>query len=113
MHELGIVCQIVKTIDEVKDEQGITDIEAIVLEIGEMSDIVPKFIEEAWKNVAPTTDYPNAKMEVEVIPAVARCTSCGYEDKVRNLDLTCPKCKGTDFKIISGREFMIKHIVAK
>ncbi len=113
MHELGIVLQIVKTVDEVKHEQNITDIDSIVLEIGEMSEIVPKFIEEAWKNVAPSTEYPNADMQVEVIPAIARCTSCGYEDKVRNLGINCPKCKGTDFKIISGREFMIKHIVAK
>lgn len=113
MHELGIVYQIVRTVDEVKDEQNLSEIESIVLQIGEMSDVVPRFIAEAWKNVAPTTDYPNAKFELEIIPAVARCTKCGNEDKVKNIGLTCSKCGSSDFKIISGREFMIKQIVAK
>lgn len=113
MHELGIVYQIVRTVDEVMAEQSLTDIESIVLQIGEMSDVVPRFIAEAWKNVAPTTNYPNAEFELEIIPAIAKCTGCGNEDKVKNIGLTCDKCGSSDFKIISGREFMIKQIVAK
>lgn len=113
MHELGIVYQIVKTVDEVMREQGLSEIESISLDIGEMSDVVPKFIAEAWQAVAPTTTYPNAKMDINVIEAIAKCTSCGNEDRVRTLGITCSKCGSTDFKIISGREFDIKQIVAK
>lgn len=113
MHELGIVYQIVKTVDEIKQEQNLESIEAITLQIGEMSDIVPKFIEEAWQATKPTTSYPDADMIVEVIPAMAECCGCGYTDKVRNIGLTCPHCSSPDFKIISGREFMIKEIIAK
>lgn len=113
MHELGIVYQIVKTIDEVVAEQDLTEVESVTLQIGEMSDVVPRFIVEAWQNVAPTTAYPNAKFELEIIPAVAKCTKCGKEDMVKNIGITCTSCGSTDFKIISGREFMIKQIIAK
>lgn len=113
MHELGIVYQVVKTIDQVKKEQGLTDIESITLEIGEMSDVVPKFIEEAWQAVKETTQYPNAKMIIEVIEARAKCKDCGHIVLVRNINFECPKCNSTQLEIISGREFDIKQIIAK
>lgn len=113
MHELGLVYQVVRTVDDVVKEQALSEVDEIVLEIGEMSDVVPKFIEEAWKATAPTTQYPNAKMTVEVIKAIARCNKCGSENEVRSINITCPVCDSADFTLLSGREFNIKHIVAK
>ncbi|MFR5876670.1 MAG: hydrogenase maturation nickel metallochaperone HypA [Eubacterium sp.] len=113
MHELGIVYQIVRTVDEIKREQFLSEIESITLEIGEMSDVVPKFISEAWQAVRETTDYPNAEMKIDIISAKARCKQCGYEELIRKIDFECPKCKSSEFEIISGREFIIKEIIAK
>lgn len=113
MHELGLVNQIVKTIDEVYDNKGLSEISRIVLNVGEMSDVVPEYIKEAWKYVAPSTRYPDAEMELNIIPAVAKCMSCNYEDSIRKFGLTCPKCNGESIKLISGREFFIKEISAK
>lgn len=113
MHELGIVTQVIKTVDDVMKENDLTELDTVVLEIGEMSDVVPSFIVEAWTALAPTTPYPNAKMDIEVIPAIAECQDCHHKDSVRNLNFTCPKCNSLNFKIISGREFEIKQIIAK
>lgn len=113
MHELGIVYQLMKTVDNIKIEQNVSEIESITLQIGEMTDIVSDFIKEAWKVSAPESDYKSTKLQVEMIPACAKCSDCGYENKVKNLGLVCPECGGSNFKIISGREFLIKEIVAK
>lgn len=113
MHELGIVYQLMKTVDNIKVEQNVSEIESVTLQIGEMTDIVPKFIEEAWKVSAPETEYKNTKLRIEIIPACAKCSDCGYEDKVKNFGLTCPECGSSKLKIISGREFLIKEISAK
>lgn len=113
MHELGLVYQVVKAVDEVKAEQNLTEIDAITLEVGEMTDIVPKYLKEAWEVARYSTDYPNAKMVVEVIEAQARCKSCGKTDFVRNIGFECPVCKSTDFEILCGKEFNIKSITAK
>lgn len=48
MHELGLVYQVVKTVDEVVKKNGLAEVDEIVLQVGEMSDVVPKFLEEAW-----------------------------------------------------------------
>lgn len=92
MHELGLVYQVVKTVDEVVKKNGLAEVDEIVLQVGEMSDVVPKFLEEAWAAAAPTTDYPSAKMTVEVMPALAKCLSCGYEGHVKTFALDCPHC---------------------
>ena len=113
MHELGLVYQVVKAVDEVKAEQNLTEVDAITLEVGEMTDVVPKYLEEAWEVSRHSTDYPNAKMIVEVIEAQARCKSCGKTDFVRNIGFECPVCNSTDFEILCGKEFNIKSITAK
>lgn len=113
MHELGLVFQIIGTVDEVKREQSLGEIDTITLEIGEMTDVVPRFIEEAWSVAKESTEYPNAKMVVEVIPARAKCKSCGEVHLAKDVLFECPKCNSTDFEIISGREFEIKNIIVK
>lgn len=113
MHELGLIYQVVKTVDSIKKEQDLVAVDSIILQIGEMSDVVPKFIEEAWQAAKETTDYISTELLVEIVPAVAKCMECGYEDGVKSFDLCCPKCSSQNLKIISGREFLIKEIVAK
>lgn len=113
MHELGIVYQVVKTIDEVKQEQGLTEISSITLEIGEMSDVIPKYIENAWNSIKESTQYPDAEFIIEIIRARAKCKNCGNIDYVKNLGIECPLCGSVDFEIISGKEFNIKEITAK
>lgn len=113
MHELSLVYQVVKTVEGVMEEQGLSELEQITLDIGEMTDVVPKFIEEAWLVAKESTKFPSAKMKINVITATAKCVDCGYTDNVLGFDYECPKCKSTNLKIISGREFEIKEIVAK
>lgn len=113
MHELGIVYQVIKTVEEVMAEQGLKELDSITLEIGEMRDIVPKFIEEAWQAVRQTTPYPDAELEIDIIPARARCKNCGAVRNVKQIDFECPLCKSDKLEIFSGREFNIKQITAK
>ena len=113
MHELGLVCQVVKTVDEVMAENNLTELDEIVLQVGEMSDVVPEFLEEAWQATAPTTEYPDAKMTVEVMPALAKCLDGGYEGHVKTFGPDCPIFSSDNLKIVSGKQFDIKEIVAK
>ena len=44
MHELGIIIHISKTLKEVAEENDVTKIGAVTLEIGEVSGIVPEYL---------------------------------------------------------------------
>ena len=48
MHELGVLCQIVKKVNRIAEEQKISHIKHITLEVGEASSFVPIFLEKLF-----------------------------------------------------------------
>lgn len=48
MHELGIIIHISKTLKEVAEENEVTKIGSVTLEIGEVSGIVPEYLLDCW-----------------------------------------------------------------
>ena len=49
MHELGIVVHISKTLEELAQENNITDIRRVTLQIGKVSGIVPVYLVDCWQ----------------------------------------------------------------
>ena len=48
MHELGVLCQIIKKVNRVAEEHNISQIKHITLEVGETSGFVPIFLEKLF-----------------------------------------------------------------
>ena len=112
MHELSICYQLAKTVEDIKKEQNLTQVDTIVLDVGEMSDILPDFLKECWLVARQETPFCDTKLDINIIAPVAKCLDCGKEDLVKNINLKCP-CGSMNFKIIKGKEFLIKEIIAK
>jgi hydrogenase nickel incorporation protein HypA/HybF len=112
VHELGVVIEVVKTVEDFARENGVTKIAALVLQIGELSSMVPHYIEACYPAAVDGTLLQDTRLEIEILPGNALCKKCG---KVFNLIANsgaCPLCSEKDFEILGGREFMIKEIVA-
>lgn len=113
MHELGIVYEVVKVVDEVVKENNIKKVEKIILEVGQLSMAIPRFLEECYPAAVDGTDYEETKLEIEILTAEAQCQHCGNIYAVVDENKVCPKCKTEgQYHIISGQEFNIKEIVA-
>lgn len=110
MHELGVISAMVKTIEDIITEQGYTQVHKLVLEIGELSGIVPHFMETCYPAAVYKTFMENSVLEMEIIPGLVRCKACGKEFNAVAQDLTCPQCDGQDLEILSGNDIMIKEI---
>jgi len=110
MHELGIVMEIVRVVDELAKEQGITVVEAIVLQIGELSPVVPKYIEECYPAAVDGTFMENTKLEIEIMPGNGICKDCETVFNVLKNSGKCPRCGSKNFETLSGRDFYIKEI---
>lgn len=110
MHELGIVMEIVKVVDELAKEQGITAVDTIVLQIGELSPVVPLYIEECFPAAIDGTFMEDTKLEIEIMPGNAMCNSCETVFNVMKNKGVCPNCGSKSFDILSGRDFYIKEI---
>lgn len=112
MHELGIVYQVIKVVDKFVKENKITRVEKIVLEIGQLSQAIPRFIEECYPAAVDETAYENTKLEIITIEALAECRDCGEVYNIIKNRKVCPKCSSENFILISGEEFNIKEVLA-
>lgn len=112
MHELGIVYEVIKVVDNFVKENSISRVEKIVLEIGQLSQAIPRFIEECYPAAVDNTQYADTKLEIIVLAANAECRDCGEIFNIVEHRKVCPKCSAEKFNLISGDEFNIKEVVA-
>ncbi len=112
MHELGVVIEVVKTVEEFVRANGLSTVDTIVLQIGELSSMIPKYIEDCFPVAVSETMLEATKLRIEVLPGNARCTSCGKVYGVLANEGRCPACGARGGELLSGKEFLIKEIVA-
>ncbi len=112
LHELGVVIEVVKTVEKIAVEQNLTKIDSLVLQIGELSSMIPKYIEECYPAAVDGTVLEDTKLKIEVLPGNALCNKCSKVYNLLQNGKKCPKCGNSDFHLLGGREFMIKEIVA-
>jgi len=112
LHELGVVIEVVKTVENFAKKNGVTKIDTIVLQIGELSSMIPRYIEACYPVAVDGTLMQETKLKIEILPGNAICKKC---DKVFNLIENkgkCPNCTSKDWELLCGKEFMIKEIIA-
>ena len=65
MHELGIVYEVIRVVDNFVKENQLTKVDKIVLEVGQLSQAIPRFLEECYPAAVDGTDYVDTKLEIE------------------------------------------------
>lgn len=113
MHELGIVIQIVKQLENYMTVNDIDQIETVVLEIGALSSVYPKYIKDVYPIAIENSRLKNTKLEIEISPGIGKCNACGFVYDLVENNNHCPRCSESSFTIIRGREFLIKEIVVR
>ena len=112
MHELGIVAEIVRVVEKLAQEQQLTTIDTLVLQIGELSSVVPYYVEQCYPAAAYGTMLEKTKLRMEVLPGNGRCRACGQVYNLLANRRKCPACGAVDAEVLGGREFLIKEIIA-
>lgn len=112
MHELGVVIEVVKTVENFATKNGVEKIDKVVLQIGELSSMIPKYIESCYPAAVDGTMMEKTKLEIEILPGNGMCPKCNNVFNFIQSKGICPKCNNKDIEIISGKEFMIKEILA-
>jgi hydrogenase nickel incorporation protein HypA/HybF len=112
LHEIGVVVEVIRTVESFAKKNGVTKIDTVVLQIGELSSMIPKYIEECYPAAVDGTMMQDTKLKIEILPGNGICHKC---NKVFNLienNNRCPNCASNDWEILCGKEFMIKEIIA-
>ena len=114
MHELGIVVHISKTLEELAQENNITDIRRVTLQIGKVSGIVPEYLVDWWKYYKKKVPLiENSTLEYEWIEAITICNECEKTYDTIQYGRECPYCKSEHTVLLQGNECLIKEIEAE
>nr|WP_316620890.1 hydrogenase maturation nickel metallochaperone HypA [uncultured Ruminococcus sp.] len=113
MHELGIVFYIIRDVKEVAEQHGVGHVSAVVMDIGEVTTIVPQYLQDCWRWAADKEELlKGCELRINTIPAVTYCDSCHREFGTLEHGKICPHCGSDKTWLLRGNEVEIKEIEA-
>lgn len=80
MHEIGIARQILRTVEKYAGENGADEIAEVVCDCGELSLVIPEYLEKTYPMVIKGTILQNAKLTLNTVPGLAECDDCDEID---------------------------------
>jgi hydrogenase nickel incorporation protein HypA/HybF len=111
MHELGIVFYIIKDVKQVAEENHVEHVSSVVMDIGEVSTVVPHLLTDCWRWAADKEPVlKGCEMKVNTIPAVTWCDDCKKTYPTVQYGKACPYCGGGNTWLQQGNEMNIKEI---
>lgn len=113
MHELGILTEVIKTVEKFAAENQIQKIQELVLQVGEISSVIPEYMEKIYPIAVEGTSLEQTALRLEVLPANGECRDCQTVFHATVAGGVCPQCGSRNMKLVSGREFLVKEIVCE
>ena len=107
MHEMSITMNVVEICEGHAGGRRVTD---VVLEIGELSGLVPDSIEFCFEACSKGTLLEGARLRLEMIPGIGGCAVCGKQLPVASLFDPCAGCGAFGLEIVSGQELRVKEL---
>ena len=114
MHELGIVFYIIRDVKKAAEENSVAHISAVVMNIGEVSTVIPEYLQDVWHWAADKEDLlRGAELRCNIIPAINWCDDCKTEYSAVEHGRTCPSCGSGNTWLLRGNEVEIKEIIVE
>ena len=111
MHELGLADAMLKMVRKAVAGEGRVAVRSVTVELGDLSGVVPRFLEEAWTAVCDGTELAETPLVLHAVPATARCGDCGTVFVIDPAgELVCPDCRGDKLTPLSGQDLTIAEI---
>ena len=113
MHELGVVFYVIKHIEEVAQNENVSHINSVTLQIGEVSTVIPDLLNDCWKWAIKEHEIlTDCNLKIIKIPAITHCENCGTDYQTVKYAKICPNCKSDNTYLLQGNEFNILEMEA-
>ncbi|GAA4661173.1 hydrogenase maturation nickel metallochaperone HypA [Streptomyces chumphonensis] len=111
MHELSIATAVVESADAAARRHGAASVESVRLRVGELAGVVADALRFSFGLAAEGTALAGARLEIEEVPARARCGGCPGDFAVGSPpSLECPGCGRSAAELLTGRELEIAAV---
>ncbi len=116
MHEMAIAESILQIIEQELQKHGCTKLTLVQIRYGALSQVVPDSLILCFEAITKDGPYADALLELEEVPLVLCCGSCGQEFKPAYGEIfePCTHCGANlGHEVISGKELYVQHIEAE
>lgn len=110
MHELSIAHSIVDIVRQYVPGPDLKGVRSIRLKVGEHSGVVVDSLEFSFSAITADTDLKDSRLDVDRVPFVIECRSCGARSRTEWGVVRCPACGGSETSVISGTELQVLDI---
>jgi len=111
MHEISIIQSTLDLAEEQARGAGSEGIISVRLRVGIVSSVVPETLEFAFDVLKKGTMAENATLEIERVPAEARCAGCGKTFMLDRIQFDCPECNGMLILGMGGADLELASLV--
>lgn len=113
MHELTVAIQIRQGLDiELSTDDGVLVADAVRVQIGALSGIVPAALQFAWPHaVSDSEALSSARLDIDWIEVQLHCAACADTYTLPEFrSLRCPQCRSAEVEIVAGDELDIASV---
>jgi len=119
LHELTIVRNLLRIVEEKARVYGVKQITGIRLVVGELNLVVPETLNFCFEVASLGTVAQGAKLEIKEVPLEFKCNNCGHHfplssrEKISSREESergCPRCHGQELEIRAGRELYLESM---
>ena len=112
MHEMSLAYNLLEQVLELTRRYRASGVESVTLQVGELSGVVPRFLEDCFRELSRGTLAEGARLYQEKVPAQRVCAPCGskypWTPGVDN-SVYCDAC-GKILEWQGGNELILKHL---
>ena len=109
MHELSIALSMIEQIEEQASRHA-GAVRSAQVKVGILSGVDCEALRFAWEIAREGTCLASTRLEIERIPVLVRCPSCGATRTAEVQSLACPTCLTPAQEILAGRELELTSI---
>jgi hydrogenase nickel incorporation protein HypA/HybF len=110
MHEMSIVEAMLVTVrDELHRHPG-ARLQTVRLRVGVLRLVEPGTLQFCYEAAVRDTPLANSQLEIERVPASARCDVCSLEFPVEEDWFECPRCHSMNARVLKGDELLLTSL---
>lgn len=112
MHEISLVRQIFRTLDDQFSPEELERLKSIKLKVGLLSNVEPTLLQNAYQAVLATDRQAQSDvtLSVELVPIEIECPSCNKRSTIEDYKFVCHHCMQSTNNIVKGTELLISGV---
>ena len=110
MHELGVAEGVLDIVRAHVPPGRARDVRAVRVRIGDWSGVLADSLEFCFGAIVAGTPFASAALDLERVPALGRCSTCGHEFELDRPGAGCPMCLSALVSMSGGRELQVVSV---